>query len=99
MADMYYTVFADANSVARGDVLAEGKVTMSGTSASSSAITGDTGESRIVRIFCDGNAYVNWGDAPNTATNDGTGGRIIGSENPKYFEIKAGQVISVIERT
>ena len=97
MATMQFTVWISAAEVAIGAVLQEGAVTISGTAAPSAVITGEGRVKRRVRVMCDAKAWVHWG-AGVTALDDGTAGRMMGAENPEYFDMEAGHIISVIER-
>jgi len=97
MASLQLTVFSNANSTAAGDVLQEEVVTVSGTSAQSSVITG-SGNYRVVRIYSDVDCFLTWGSNP-TALTDGPAGRFIGANNPEYFRLQAGERFAVIERT
>lgn len=102
MASLFYTVWKSAGPVARGFVLSENTVDIAGTSTTAANVI-DPAETNIhatrrVRVFCDANAFVTWSVDP-TALGDGTGGRPMGSENPEYFHMKAGDKIAVIERT
>lgn len=91
-------MWSDAKEVALGDVLQEESFTTSATSAQGSAITGSNKIQRYVRIFSDAKVWVTWGSDP-TATTDGTAGRAMGSENPEYFKITAGEKIAAITRS
>lgn len=98
MATLFFAVFADAKETAKGPVLQEGTVTISGTSAQSAVITGSNRAIRRVRLFADTNCFVTWGENP-TAKTDGTDGRPMGSENPEFWDIESGYKIAVIQRT
>lgn len=97
MASLFYTVFEGAAEVALGEVLQEGAVTIGAGSLTSAAITGSGRKRRRVRIMCDSNAFVTWGESP-TALNDGTEGRPMSAEVAEYFDIESGFQIAVIER-
>ena len=97
MAILQYSVWAGAAEVAVGPVIQENVITVSGTAASSDPINGSGGIRRRVRLMADVDCWVHWGPAV-TALNDGTAGRMMGSENQEYFDITAGDIISVIER-
>ncbi len=99
MATLYISVFADAGSTAHGDPLEEFVIaSVDGTSKQSQAIASASGKPRrTVRIFSDVDAFVTWGEDP-TALSTGAGGRAIGTENPEYWHIKAGDKIAVITR-
>jgi len=96
MASLQLAVWDTAASTATGPVLQEEVVTISATSAQSSVITG-TNIYRTVRIYADTDCFVTWGSNP-TALTDGTEGRMIGANNPEYFQIVSGDKIAVIER-
>ena len=97
MATCQITVFADSSALAIGSPIQELAVTIGAVSTQSAALTGSKQELRKVRIMCDTNAWVEWGDNP-TATTDGTSGRMFGAENPEYVGIRSGQIIAVIAR-
>ena len=98
MASLQYTVWRTASEVALGDVLNEGVITIDVSSAQSGVMK-DTMENRNcrVRLMADADCWVTWGEDP-TALNDGTGGRMLGAENPEYFDIRADYKIAVIQR-
>ena len=91
MATLWIAAFNDAKEVAYDNPNQEMTVTISGSSASSAALSGSYGMQRV-RLFADTDCHVTWdGDAT-------TSNRPLGAENPEYFGIKVGSVISVIER-
>lgn len=97
MATLQFTVFESAAETALGDPIQEDTIEISGTSTQGAAISGSGRRRRRVRIVCDADAWVTWGADP-TAINDGSAGRMMGQENPEYFDIEAGHKIAVIER-
>ncbi len=100
MATLQYTVWGAAREVGLGPILNENVVTIGGSSTPSGVVDSSaTGNSltRRVRIMCDVDAWVTWGLDP-TALPDGTSGRMMGSENPEYFDMSATFKIAVIER-
>ena len=100
MSTLQYTVWYGTAEVANGPVLNENVISFTSPSVQSSTVMYADGGNRNVRvrIFSDADCWVTWGDNP-TAVNDGTDGRMLGAENPEYFEIGADQKIAVIERT
>jgi len=96
MATLQYTVFTSGTQTGEGDVLQENVVAIGAGSLSSSAITGTAPALMTVRIMCDTKAWVTWGTTPTAVAE--TGGRMVGAENPEYWQIPAGQKIAVIER-
>jgi len=100
MATLQYTVWRSAAEVANGPVVAEGAVTIAGTSTASAAVmdAGGGNNSRRVRLFADTACFVTWAENP-TALGDFTDGRALGSENPEYFEIPSNFKLAVISRT
>lgn len=96
MSELQITVFDGAGPTALGPVLLEEKITVSATSAQTTAMPG-TRLSRIVRVFSDVNIYLTWGVNP-TALTDGSDGRMIGADNPEYFQVPAGQKLAAITR-
>lgn len=100
MAKIQYTVWGSAAEVANGPVLNENIFTITGTTAQSPTVIDPNGgnRSRRVRVFADAAAWVTWGSDP-TALSDGTGGRMIGAENPEYFDIPADEKIAAITRS
>ena len=97
MPTLFFSVFEGAGEVAHGDPIQEDIVAIGGTSLQSATINGSGRKRRRVRILCDTNAYVIWGENP-TAIADGSAGRPMGAENPEYFDIESGHRIAVIER-
>jgi len=97
MATLYFCVWEDAGMVALGQPIQEGTIAIGGASAQGAVISGSPRRPRRVRIFCDVDAFVTWGEDP-TAVNDGSDGRPMGSENPEYWDLEAGHRIAVIER-
>lgn len=98
MATLQFTVWDTAAEVALGDPSQEDTVAIGGTSAQTAEITAEGKKRRRVRIICDTNAWVTWGEDP-TALADGSAGRMMGAENPEYFDIESGHKIAVIQRT
>ena len=96
MPEFQMSVFQDAVSTALGPVIQEEKITISGTSAQTSALPG-TKRNRSVRIYSDTDCYVTWGENP-TALTDGSEGRMVGANNPEYFSIPAGYKLAAIVR-
>jgi hypothetical protein len=97
MATLQFTVWEYASDVANGDPIQEDVVAIGGGSLQSDPIVGSNRKRQRVRVVCDTNAWVTWGANP-TALDDGTAGRMMGQENPEYFEIEAGHRLAVIER-
>lgn len=97
MANLQITVFEAATETLKGPVLQEELIAITGSSVQSNPIVGSDRRPRSVRFSADGDCWVNWGDDV-TALNDGTGGRMLGADNPEIFTIDAGHVIAVIER-
>lgn len=97
MATMQITVWEGAAAVALGLPIQEEVVDIGGSNLESNVIDG-TNEYRTVRVFCDTDAWVNWGENA-VAAADGESGRMMGANNPEYFHIRAGHVVSVIQRT
>ncbi len=97
---LQFTVWGTAAEVANGPVLNEGVIAIGGASVASAAVIDPTGDNRgrRVRLFAEAACYVTWGEDP-TALNDGTGGRMLGAENPEYFDVPADFKIAVIQRT
>lgn len=98
MATLQFTVFEHANEVALGVPLQEGTIDIAGTSTQGAVIVGSNRRRRRVRIVCDSAAWVTWGENP-TALSDGSEGRMMGAENPEYFDLEANHRIAVIQRT
>ena len=100
MASLQFTVWASASAVAEGPVLNENVITIGGTSAASAGVVdpGGGNRARYVRVVADAICWVTWGGSP-TALNDGTEGRMLGSENPEFFWIPADEKIAVIQRS
>jgi hypothetical protein len=98
MATLQFTVWETAAEVALGDPIQEATVAISGTSAQTAEIASADRKRRRVRIICDTKAWVTWGEDP-TAVADGSEGRMMGAENPEYFDIESGHKIAVIQRT
>lgn len=100
MATLQYTVYDNAGATPQGPVLAEGILTISGTSARTSAPIYAAGGNRAVavRIAADGDCWVNWGDSGVDATNDGEGGRMMFANSWEYPQLTADQYIAVIEK-
>ncbi len=96
MATLQISVWDDAVEVVLGPVIQEEIVTITGTSAQSNVIVG-TAQTRRVRLYSDADCFVTWGANP-TALADGTAGRMMGANNPEYFELNAGVKVAVIER-
>ncbi len=103
MATLYLSVFYGASEVAMGDPYHEEAVAISGTSNASTAIphpTGNPGKARIrVRALADVDCFCHWGDPTPVALSDGTQGRAMAAGAAEYFDIEAGHMIAVIERT
>ena len=98
MATLYITVFQDSGSTAHGDPLQELVIAVGGASVQSVALNAADGKPRrTVRCFTDTDCFVTWGSDP-TATNDGLAGIAVGTENPEYFLIKAGDKLATISR-
>ena len=101
MATLQYTVFFAANETGKGPVLNENVITIGGASAQSPTVVDPNAstpnQSRCVCITADANCWVTWGLNP-TALDTGLGGRMIGAENPHYFDIPANHKIAVITR-
>lgn len=101
MATLQFTSFWSANETGKGPVLNENVVTIAGTSAQSGVMDPNGGNKpRSVRVAVDAKCWVTWGADP-TALNDGTDGRMMGSDvsTVEYFDIPADHKIAVIERT
>ena len=98
MATLFITVWGDATQTLLGEPIQEEAVTISGTSAQSSAILGGVNKAmRRVRLYTDTDCFVTWGTDPTALTN-GTAGRALGADNPEVFGVESGQRIAVIER-
>ena len=97
MATLWIAVFDAANEVLFDAPIQEIKVSISGTSAQSAAISGSGKIMRRVRLFTDTDCFVTWDDDP-TALQDGSDGRPLGAENPEVFGIVSGEKIATIER-
>ena len=93
MPTLWIHSFNDAKEVAFDAPNQKISVAISGSSASAAALTGTQGMQRV-RLFTDTDCHVRWEgtDADNTDIP-------LGAENPEYFGIPTGTVISVIERT
>ena len=96
MADLQISVFPDSAQAAIGELVQEEKITISGTSAQTSVLSG-TRKNRTVRVYADADCYITWGINP-TALIDGTEGRMVGANNPEYFLIPAGYKLAAILR-
>jgi hypothetical protein len=97
MATLQLTVFEVAASTALGDPLQEEVVTVGAGSLTSNVIVGSGNVRRTVRLYTDTDCFVTWGESP-TAKTDGTAGRMLGADNPEYYNIQSGHKIAVIER-
>lgn len=95
MSTLFITVWDVAAEVAQGDPIQEMTITISGTSAQSTAITADSRRRKRVRLFTDTDCFVTWGSDPTAASGSS---RPMGAENPEYFDIEAGHKIAVITR-
>ena len=98
MANLYFTVHESATQLGEGDVQQENVIAIGAISTQGAAITGTSPALKSVRLFAESKVFVTWGSNP-TATNDGLSGRPVGAENPEWVQIKAGDLIAVIERT
>ena len=98
MATLFLTVFEGASETARGEPIQEMIVTIGAGSLKSAAITGTDRRRRVVRAIADVACFVTWGADP-TALGDGTGGRAVAAEVAEYWDIEAGHLVAVIERT
>ena len=94
MAKVYITVWDNAFTVALGDPLQHDKATIGGTN--SAAITGSNRLRRRCRLFAEAACWVKWGAAP-TATGEDDA-IPLGANNPEYFDIEAGYVVTAITR-
>jgi len=94
MATLWMTVFGGVSQTAMGDVIQKDSATIGVTSVQLAAITGDGRRLRTVRVFADAKCYVKWGADPTADSTDVP----VGSENPEYFSVEAGQRIAVITR-
>ncbi|MGB0971935.1 MAG: hypothetical protein ACPGVG_13385 [Mycobacterium sp.] len=100
MSTLHFAVWNDAREVAIGPPEQEGAITFTTPSAQGAVIVpGDSAKKTLkrVRVICDADAWVTWGENP-TAVADGTEGRMMGAENPEYYGIQAGHRIAVIQR-
>jgi len=97
MATLQITVFEVAGSTALGDPLQEEIVAVGAGSLTSNVIVGSGKRRRTVRFYTDTDCWVTWGASP-TAKTDGTAGRMLGADNPEYWNVEAGHKIAVIER-
>lgn len=97
MATLQITVFEMAASTALGDPLQEEVVTVGAGSLSSNVIVGSGKKRRTIRFYTDTDCFVTWGESP-TAKTDGEAGRMLGADNPEYWNVQAGHKIAVIER-
>ena len=98
MANVYITVWDGANEVALGDPIQYATAIIDG--ANSDPIT-NSGSGKVkrrcrCRLYAESNAWVKFGDSP-TAT--GASDSIaLGADNPEYFDIEAGYIITAIMR-
>jgi hypothetical protein len=94
MANVYMTVWETASEVALGDSLQHTAAVIDG--ANSDPIVGDGRKRRRVRLYAEQACWVNWGASP-TATG-ATDSIPLGADNPEYFDIEAGHVLTAIAR-
>lgn len=99
MATLQYTVWPDAKNTALGTVQNENVITIGASSTQGGTIDSGVGARtwRWVRVAADADCWATWSSDP-TATNAGTGGRMIFSGQPEYFWMEAGWKIACITR-
>ena len=95
MANVNITVFEAAVSTPLGDPLQYLTAVIDG--ANSSALTGSDKKRRTCRMYAESDCWVKWGSSP-TATG-ATDAVALGADNPEYFNIEAGHVVTAITRT
>ena len=94
MTTVYITAWESAAEVALGDPIQYTAATIDG--ANSNPIIGDGKKRRRVRLHPLVNCWIKYGAAP-VAT--GSGDSIaLGANNPEYFDIEAGYVVTAITR-
>lgn len=101
MATLFVTVWEDAKEVALGLPSQQFTVTIGSGSVKSTKINQiDASDNRHkrIRLMADGKCFVNRGDTNVIADQTGANGWPMGSENPEYHSIQAGQFLAVIER-
>ena len=96
MADLYINVWETANAVALGDVKQTQSVTIGASSAQSSAVWGTSPKRMRVRLYAESDCFVMWGSDPTASSSDGVP---LGADQKEYFDIQAGYLVAVIERT
>lgn len=95
MATLWIHSFANAKETAFDAPFQTVQVTVTGAAASAAVLTTPTGQKNMmrVRLFADVDCHVSWDGADAT-----TADLPMGADNPEYFGIESGTVISVIER-
>ena len=94
MANVYITVWDHAETVALGDPLQHAVAIIGSTN--SDAITGTGRLRRRCRLFAEAACWVKWGASP-TATGEDDA-IPMGANNPEYYDIEAGYVVTAITR-
>jgi len=100
MSTLGFTVWDDAQQTAIGQPVQEGTISYTSSSVQGDVIvSADAGSAskrlKRVRIICDADSWVTWGENPTASSSDG---RFLGASNPEYFGITAGHRIAVIEK-
>lgn len=98
MADVFITVFEGAAEVATGDPTQFTNAVIDGADSAAIVTTGSMSNKRVrCRLYADADCWVQWGASPSAT--DESDSIALGADNPEYFDIQSGHVVSAVTRT